>query len=204
MLEKKNSYLPVIFMILAVGMGIVFRGFWLEYVIHPAANLLWFGWQKIRSVAQLHYWIATVALCVAVGLLIFLPRKKRELRSAYAFDYLPPGRHEHWQELFQEAKLGNAGRENLRAALIQLITQVYRSRALSVEGKLNQSSPNFEHFSASTLSFLFPPPDRPQPMAAISDKISRRFKKTDQEEQRAIEEILSWIETEMEIQYETE
>lgn len=204
MSDKKNSYLPLIFVVLAVGAGIVLRAYLLEYVIHPAANLLWFGWQRLRSVDQLYYWIGVIIFCVGVGLLIFVPRKKQTLRSAYKFDYLPPGRYEYWQELFLEARLGTVGKENLREALIQLIATVKSSRITSGEDDFNRPTASFEHFSDSTRDFLFPPLHRGQPIAAILDRISRRFKKSHQEEKLAIEEILTWIEKEMEIQYEPE
>lgn len=201
--EKKRALLPLIFVILALVVGVVLRSFILEYVIHPAANLLWFGWQKISSVDQVYYWISLIILCTFTGLLIFVPRKKQKLRSAYEFEYLPPGRYEYWQGLFEEVDLGDAERDNLRQAMLQLLTKV-NDRDAMFDGKNSyRSADKFEHFSDTTRNFLFPPTLRAKPLAGLIAKIGRLFKKSKQEETLAIEEILSWIEKELEINYET-
>lgn len=201
--EKRVSYLPLIFVILTIVVGVVLRSFIMEYVIHPVANLLWFGWQKISTVDQVYYWIGLIILCTFIGLLIFVPRKKQKLRSAYDFEYLPPGRFAYWQGLFEEGEQGDAGRDNLRQALLQLLTKVKDRDSLSDDKNFYRSASDFEHFSDTTQNFLFPPSGGAKSYAGFRAKIERLLKKSKQEEKLAIEEILSWIENELEINYGT-
>ncbi|MFC1936038.1 hypothetical protein ACFLYP_00065 [Chloroflexota bacterium] len=184
----------------------------MAYIIEPIALLCWTVWRIASSVDQNIYWMLLIVSFSILVINLVLSGKHNAPRSAYTDKYRAPGRVENWQKLIENASLRKNETEHLRDELknllISVITQGARSDSINSEEiveKVQESLPLAAH------QFLFPP-TRQRGISSIRHQLKslllaprwlRKWtRKFISQDNTSIEEILRWMEIEMEINHE--
>ncbi len=192
-------------LLLAGALG--FRDVLSAYLVHPVAISLWAIWRIIISVDQIVYWILLVALCALLMIRVFS-----------ANDHTPPPptieqsakqqrtRIDHWLGLFRSAGRTRGDDAALRASLRQLVTATISQADRPVGPDLAQAlaarhiplPPRVrEYLQIGGTSES--PPSRSLSLAA---RLRRWVGRPAAHDNAAIEEVLRWMETVMEINHD--
>lgn len=210
--KRTLSALPILILLIVVSLGILFRSFVMDYVIAPSAFLVWGVWWIILSVDQYVYWIALIIVCAVLVAWLIISRKGKSPNRVYNYTYKPPSRVEHWRTLIEEAVLGKNEREQLRLItadlFISIIAQDKRAGPVTADevrqiGKTSLPSATYQylfpearyHQKVSLNSLQNNLPFMPRWLQRLSIKHIRQS-------HTMMAEILTWMETELEIKDE--
>lgn len=208
-MDKIKSYLlPVLILSLIVGLAIGFRSFLMANIIEPVAVLFWLIWRTIASVDQSIYWTILIILCSILVIRLIPTEKENAQNPKYEYKYKSINRVEHWQTLIKNASLGKDETENLRGNLKRLLES-----AIGQEEKYDPT--DLEKIVArekATLStraqqFLAPLKGRGHlsfinNLLGLSPEWLRKWMgKFVRQDTTSINEILDWMENEMEINH---
>ena len=206
----KKNLVPVIAIVLLAAVVVIFRSFFMTYIIEPIALLFWVAWRLLASVDQNMYWMILIAACLI--LVIRLIPTESDNTSPVTYSYRLPNRVEHWKTLITDARRGEEDLEALRESLKTL----YMSARPQSEGPGRKSLEELISNREAPLSqkaqhFLFPP----EPSEGMGSVVQRfrsfsfvpgglrrwagRFIGWDT---APIDEILAQIESEMEIRHD--
>jgi hypothetical protein len=203
----KTNLVPVVAIVLLAALVVIFRSFFMNYIIQPIALLFWVAWRLLASVDQSLYWMILLAACLI--LVIRLIPKESPDTFKVTYSYRPPNRVEHWKALITDARLGDEEREALRGSLKTLYMsarpQIDASDAKGLEEMISTTESSL---SREARQYLFPPEPSGR-MVAVMQRLrslsffpkglrrwAGRFIKWDT---AALEEILAQIESELEI-----
>lgn len=205
----KKNILPFLILIILVSLAIGFRAFLMANIIEPVAYLCWAIWRAVASVNQNIYWVILIIIC-SIIMIRFIPSGKDDpAGSAYRYTYKSPNRVEFWNTLIQNAMLGKEEAESLRDGLKKLfvsaLSQVERSNGRDLEERVEAGNVSL---SESTRQYLFPPKaqDKIKSASRLHGIMSlapgwfqRWVVKFTRQETASIDEILKYMETELEI-----
>lgn len=208
----KKNILPFLILTLLTGLLVGFRAFLMDYIIEPIALLFWAIWRIISSVDQNLYWIALIVICTILVMRLIPSEKDNSSSPAYSYKYKPPNRVEYWQTLIDESVHGKNKNEYLRYKIEELtmtiIAQVERPTTREVDEFLTTEVPSL---SPSARQYLFPS-TREDRVSSLKDQRSnavvvpgwpRRWRRNHIHQDNALlDEILKWMETELEISNE--
>ena len=212
-MEKfKKTILPFLMLALLVGLFISFRSFLMDYIIQPIALLLWAVWRIISSVDQNIYWIALIVFCTTLVIRLIPSEKDNSPSLAYSHTYKPPNRVEYWQTLIDESILGKNKSEYLRNRIKELsmtvISQVEQTAEMDADKMIATGIPSLP---PAARQYLFPPNGK-DGISSIKDQLDnnvfvprclRRWQRRYIQQNTAmLDEILTWMETELEISNE--
>jgi hypothetical protein len=208
---KKNIF-PILILTLLVGLLIGFRSFLLDNIVQPVALLFWAVWRVISSVDQYVYWVVLIVCCVIFLIRLIPSEKDNSTNPSYNQTYKPPNRVEYWQNLIDESMLGKNKSEYLRNRIkdlvITTISQVEQPATTEVDEIIATGIPSL---SPAARQYLFTPGDKngTSPMknktnnAVFVPKWLRRWqKKHTHQNNIVLDEILKWMEMELEIKDE--
>lgn len=204
MLSKHKILLLIgIALFLIVGIGFHFRAFFLISVIEPIALIIWTFWMLISSIDQRLCWGAVIALCVMVTFRLIPSSEPKLQNQVYAYEFRPQSQMDYWRGI-----LGQGDHDILRGDLKNLLLKVLAtsnkyqalesdeiniaSTLLPVKTQeyLNNTGKRWSrsnwHSRQTFLSSLF---------------LSVGRKKT-KKELDIINEVVQWMETELDINYE--
>jgi hypothetical protein len=207
---KKSLYLLLISLLIA-GLVIVFRSFLMTTIIEPVALLIWLGWRILSSVDQGTYWIILILICTLLVIRLLAFSKDEASISAYNDLYRPPSRLKFWKGLIEDSVLGKNENEQLRSKLKELsinlitrdrqpesvktdgfITAQKKSLPLVVQQNLFDQSENAAN--GLTKNWLIR-------VISLFPRFRKRGKEIMPQDYRMIDEVLTWMETELEINH---
>ena len=194
---------------LLVVLLISFRSFLMDYVIEPIALLFWAIWRIISSVDQIVYWVVLIVFCAFLIIRLIPSEKDNSSNLAYSQMYKPPNRVEYWQTLIDESMLGKNKSEYLRNRMkelvITIISQVEQPAITDVDEMVATGIPSLP---PAARQYLFPPNGK-DGISSIKDQLNnnvfvprwlRRWRRKYIHQNNAmLDEILKWMETELEI-----
>ena len=207
--EFKKTALPFLILTLLVGLLISFRSFLMDNVIEPVALLCWAVWRIISSVDQNIYWIALIVICTILVVRLIPSEKDNSSSPALNQTYKPPNRVEYWQTLIDEAMLGKNKSEYLRYRMKELVMSIIAEVEQPATTEVNEMiATKIPSLSLAAHQYLFPPDENhgTSPMkirtniTVFSPKWLRRWqRKYTHQNNVVLDEILKWMETELEI-----
>ena len=209
-MEKfKKTIIPFLILMLLVVLLISFRSFLMDYVIEPIALLFWAIWRIISSVDQIVYWVVLIVFCAFLIIRLIPSEKDNSSNPVYNQIYKPPNRVEYWQTLIDESMLGKNKSEYLRNRMkelvITIISQVEQPAITDVDEMVATGIPSLP---PAARQYLFPPNGK-DGISSIKDQLNnnvfvprwlRRWRRKYIHQNNAmLDEILKWMETELEI-----
>jgi hypothetical protein len=184
----------------------------MDYVIEPIALLFWAIWRIISSVDQIIYWIVLIVFCAFLIIRLIPSEKDNSSNLAYSQMYKPPNRVEYWQTLIDESMLGKNKSEYLRNRMkelvITILSQVEQPAATEADEIFATGIPSL---SPAARQYLFPPDAKDGKSGKKNQKNNVVFvpkwlrkwqRKFTHQNNVVLDEILNWIETELELKDE--
>lgn len=212
-MEKyKKIVFPFLMLALLIGLFVIFRSFLMDYIIEPIALLFWAVWRIISSVDQNVYWIALIVFCAILVVRLIPSDKDNSPSLAYSHTYKPPNRVEYWQTLIDESILGKNKSEYLRNRIKELsmtvISQVEQPAKMDADEMIATGIPSLP---PAARQYLFPPNGK-DGISSIKDQLDNKVfvprwlrkwqRRYIQQNNVILDEILTWMETELEISNE--
>ena len=183
----KEDFLPILILFLLVSLVIIFRSFLMAYIIEPVVLLCWVVWR------------------IPFG-------TDKSPHSAYDYTYNPLNRVEYWRSLIIDADLGKNESEylqdSMKELLITVTTQVERSDPTDSEEMIVKGSASLP---LAAQEYLFPSRRKhgrfsihhqPNIKFLVPTWLRRWTRKFIHQDHSLVDEILRWMETELEINYE--
>ena len=209
MRNNKQFALPILITVLLVILIVSFRSFLLTNIIEPIALLFWAFWRIITSVNQHVYWMALIVLCSMLFLRLFPSGDNKSSRSAYNDRGKSLNRVEHWQTLMKDSVLGNDKsrrlHDSLKDLLISIVAQGEEGDPIELEEFVAKGK---VPLSLATQQYLYPPVERHGKfhlnqkinIMSLAPRWLRKWRgKFVHQDYTSIDEILRWMETELEI-----
>lgn len=212
-MERSNKYL-LIFLILVIFAGLVlgFRSFLMTFIIEPIALLLWAAWRLVIGVDQQIYWVLLIFLC-SIYVISLVPART---------DYSPRGlninpekvlnRRDYWQTLINDASFGKNEKECLQQNLTKLLIAVISlGEQYTFEDLEKIKTTGQETLPPEVRKFLNQRPinqnnaslrKQPESKSFFTRWFRRWVRKFIQQDTTEIDEILQWMETELEIRHD--
>ena len=204
MLSKPKILLLIgIALFLIVGIGFHFRAFFLISVIEPIALIIWTFWMLISSIDQRLCWGAVIALCVMITFRLIPSSEPKLQNQVYAYEFRPQSQMDYWRGI-----LGQGDHDILRGDLKNLLLKV-----LATSNKY-QALESDEINIASTLlpvktQEYLNNAGKKRPRSnwhSMQTFLSSLFlsvgRKKTKKELDIINEVVQWMETELDINYE--
>ena len=208
---KKNIF-PILVLTLLVGLLIGFRSFLMDNIVQPVALLFWAVWRVISSVDQYVYWFALIVFCAIFFIRLIPSEKDNSTNPRYDQIYKPPNRVEYWQILIDESMLGKNKSEYLRNRIKDLVitsvSQVEQPATTEVDEIIATGIPSL---SPAARQYLVPPDAKNGKSSKKNQKNSVIFvpkwlrkwqRKFIHQNNVVLDEILNWMEIELEIKDE--
>lgn len=210
---KKN--IPhLLILVFFVSLGVIFRSFLMTNIIEPIALMFWLFWRTLSSVEQNIYWIALIVFCVILVVRLIPYRIDKSPVSAYNYSYNSLPRVEYWHSVLDDAVFGRNETDELRESLQELlaavIAQIERSDLTAID-EIYLKERVF--LSTAAYRYLFPPKRKHgmfstnfkrNIMQLIPKRLRKRAKMYIQQDITTVDEILQWMEAELEISSELE
>lgn len=206
----KKTLVPIIAIVLLAVLVVIFRSFFMTYIIQPIALLFWVAWRLLASVDQNIYWMILLAACLFLVIRL-IPRESDDTFEV-TYSYRPPNRVEHWKTLITDAMLGDedldALRESLKTLYMSARPQIQGSGPRDLEEIISNSE---APLSRKARHFLFPPEpsggmfvvvQRFRSMSFVPRGLRRWVGTFMQWDTSPIDEILAQIESELEIRHD--
>lgn len=208
----KRFLLPTVTLAAMLGAALVFRSFFITFLVEPVAQMLWSIWRLVSSVDQNVYWLGLIAVSSLLIIILILSTGDSAPSSAYMKMNKPPSQFDQWQQLLNEASLGdqelNALKEKLRRTYFEALDPMgTRNHA----GKVNAAA-NFEPpLSPAAQRFLIPAQPKAGKPSLLKDRtlltfVPRRLRRWVSQavykDDKIIDEILHFLENELEIDNE--
>jgi hypothetical protein len=212
-MEKfKKNLLPFLILSLLVGFFVSFRSSLMNYIIEPIALLFWAVWRIISSVDQNLYWIALIVICAILVIRLIPSEKDSPPSPTYIYTYKPPNRVEYWQTIIDESRLGKHKSEYLRNRIKELtmtvISQVEQPATTELDEIVAAGIPSLP---PEARQYLFPS-NGEDGISSIKDQLSHNVflprwlrkwrRKYIHQNNATMDEVLTWMETELEINNE--
>lgn len=208
-MNKFKKYMIPLLVLMLIATGLRAPSLVMTNVIEPIALVFWVVWRIIASVDQIIYWIILIAAGFLLVIRLIPNRDDVTAKAAYNYTYRPGNRIEYWKSLIRDSALERESAEILHANLKSLLTSIFRnsqdSRPIDVaELAATRKVP----LSLETQRFLFSPRKRDKTVtlsATLSALLLRsrwlpgKTGETNHQDAKSIDEIIRWIETEMEI-----
>jgi hypothetical protein len=209
---SRRAAISILFIITTLLFGIFFWPFILKNIIEPTSLVTWLLLRIfVLSIDQKYYWGAIIFV-VVIFLFRLLPQDQTVVQSEnYPDSNAAIKNIEYWRTLFALTKYDSHGQETLKRELIHLLLSLYASKQrtstsfLLYEALQRGELPLPEHIH----TFLFP--DEPKKSkwsfnkfmqsarTAIQKWMRRRIGQETAEHYRMIDEVLSFMETSMEM-----
>ncbi len=197
---------------LCIGFAVAFPAFLMAYVVQPVAVALWLLWRVVACVDLSTYWILLILLCLA-GMMQVLPPGRHEAEgSTHGDKPVPVARIARWQGLLREAEKSSESETALRASLREMLEAIIgeadEANAAELEDSLRAKRIRLPE---AARRYLFPADvrrngtmrDRMQNAAAqIARSMRRLTGEPDDRRDEAVDELLRWMESIMEIQHD--
>jgi hypothetical protein len=201
---KKYLIVLLVLGLLMSGLESV-RSFFMANVIQPIALVVWIVWRVIASVDQIVYWILLILACFIFVMRLIPTTGDDKLKAAYNYAYRSGNRVEYWKSLMTDAAPGKEDSVILHDSLKKLLVSAMQDTKESAPFDLEKAVTSKEiRLSLEAQHFLFPPQrSRRKPSSQwnglLSAWLRRKIGRNENQDTKAIEEILGWIESEMEI-----
>jgi hypothetical protein len=212
-MEKfKKNFLPFLILLLLAGFFVSFRSFLMNYIIEPIALLFWAVWRILSSVDQNLYWIVLIIICAILVIRLIPSEKEGPPSPSYIYTYKPPNRVEYWQTIIDESSLGKHKSEYLRNRIKELtmtvIAQVGQPATAEPDEIVAAGIPSLP---PEARQYLFPS-NGEAGISSIKNQLNhnvflpgwlQRWRSKHVHQNNAmLDEILTWMETELEIDHE--
>lgn len=202
--------LPWVLLMLLVILVASFRSFFMVTIIEPIAIVFWAAWRMVASVDQNVYWLVLILACSILVIRLIPTGNDRHLNQAYRDPSRPSPRVEHWRTLIMDAMIENekadALHDQLKKLLAATLSERVGSGSLSAETIVVTGKTPLSHeayrFLFSTAGNEHPFWKRINIMVFLPGFLRRWATKFSAWDTHAVDEILSWMETEMEITHD--
>lgn len=208
----KKYVLPFLILFLLVSLIVIFRSFLMAYIFEPVALLCWVVWRIVSGVDQNIYWIVLIVICIILVIRLIFYKNDKPPNSAYNYTYKPLNRVEYWQTIIMDSDLGKNESEylqdSMKELLITVTTQVERSDPTDSEEMIVKGSASLP---LAAQEYLFPSRRKhgrfsihhqPNIKFLVPTWLRRWTRKFIHQDHSLVDEILRWMETELEINYE--
>lgn len=206
--ESLKKYLsPLVVLALFVSLVVGFRSFLIANIVEPIALLCWAAWRIVSSVDQHIYWVMLIVLCSILVVRLVPSSKMDSPGLAYNYRYQLPDRVAHWQTRMKDAILGKDETEQLRDGLSNLLMSVIGQVERSDQKDLEELvAAGRIPLSPAARQFLCPPQGKHGTVSLNHQLLPRWLRRWKgrffHQDHTAIDEILKWMETEMEISHD--
>jgi hypothetical protein len=208
----KRYLLPFLVIVLLAGLVESFRSFLIAYIAEPIAVSGWTVVRILNSIDQHIYWIVLIAVCVLLVIRL-VPRERDNIpRSTYTYSYRMPNRVESWKGLIGNAGLGDQDAEALRESLKKLLASALSEKQEPGTKELEELVVSERvRLSPRAKDFLFPSEGsgRKHPHGSwfniflfLPERLRKLPGNLAQKDLAALDEILAYLETEMEIRHD--
>jgi hypothetical protein len=212
-MERFKKYIaPFAIVVLLVSLIIIYRSLLMVYVIEPVAVFFWIIWRAVTSVDQKLYWIILILFCAFVFIRFITSEKDTAPSSAYNYTHNSPNRVEYWQAILEDAGLGKNESEYLHDRLEKLfLAVVAQTERPDSAGSGEINAEEKISLSPAAQQYLFPPMPkvgrsstsrRLNIMFLLPRWLRKRARMFIHQDNTLINEILTWMEAELEIHNE--
>jgi hypothetical protein len=212
-MERFKKYIaPFAILVLLVSLIVIYRSFLMVYIIEPVAVLFWIIWRSVTSVDQKLYWIILILFCAILLIRFITSEKDAAPTSAYNYTHNSPNRVEYWQTILEEAVLGKKESEYLHDRLEKLfLAVVAQTKRPDSAGSGEINAKEKISLSPAAQRYLFPPtPKVGRPSKSwrlnilflLPRRLRKRARMFIHQDNTLINEILTWMEAELEINNE--
>jgi len=208
----KRYMLPFLVIVLLMVLVESFRSFFLAYIIEPISLLCWAVLRILNSVHQNIYWVMLIAVCVILVIHLIPMERDNITRSTYDYRYRSRNRAEHWKRLIANAMYGDKDVEPLRESLKKLLMSTLSENEESGSKDFEETAISKRvSLSPRAMGFLFPSKrsgeessggGRSNVFCFTPGWLRERAGKSVQRDAASIDEILEYIETEMETRHD--
>lgn len=212
-MDKLKRFVFLILVLSAfAGTTVGFRVFFMTKIIEPIAVLFWTAWRIIISVNQNIYWMILIVICSFLMFHLLPVRRENSSSPAYTYRYKSPNQVEYWQTLMEESILGKEEGERLRINLENLFKSINAKPGRNVSSDLEENAANGQiPLPLRMKRCLFPSKQSDSVyfqnhhfgiMSIIPKRLRRWAGKFISQDATAIDEILEYMETEMEMSHD--
>lgn len=199
----------IVLLSLFLGFILEFPSFATAYVVKPIAILLWAAWRIASSLHQSVYWSFLIVLCLTLMIRLLPAGRNRAPSPPYEYKHESSTRVERWQVLLNDSVSGDdesaALREGLRKLLASMISPGAPSTPLDLKEALASTRTSLP---PAAQAYLFPSSvnrkrwsDRygEYILSRTPNGLRRWLGKPGGPDQAAIDELLQWMESYMEV-----
>lgn len=205
--KRLKSLLIWIALFLAAGLIYHFRMFLLVNVIEPMALVIWTFWKLVCSLDQRACWGGVIVLFVMVTLRLIPSSEAQLQKPAYTYEARSQSQFDYWQGLIENGD-HNCLRNDLKALLLKVIAKSNDFQVLESD-EVNIS---FTTLSVETQEYLLTITGRKRGVfqgstchslkTFLSGLFQGLSRKTTKKEIDMINEVILWMENELDISYE--
>ncbi len=205
--------LGALFLVLGLflGLAIAFPSLLMGYLVEPLAISLWLAWRVVLSVDQSVYWTLLILVCSTL-MLAFLSYGERDTATEERTGGRGLGvRLERWQLLLKAAAREDDEDSELRMRLRSLLASVIGAAVESDPAPLEKALAMKKiSLPPEAQRYLFPSPTDnkgvgarlPHLLSRPADWFRRLIGRQTLQDGAAIEELLGWMESTMEIRHD--
>lgn len=207
-----RTVLSILILVLFVSLVISFRSFLLTNIIEPIALMCWAVWRIVSSVDQNALWIILIVFCSILVIRLVLSGKGTPPSSAYPDLDSSPNRVEYWRTTIKDSALGKKEseclRDNLKELLITVLAEAERSDSADLEEIVAKGQVSLP---LAAQRFLIPQKAKREKYSLFHQLNVKYFAprwlriwtmKLFRQDNTLTDEILRWMEAELEISYE--
>ena len=205
---KKYAIALLVLVLLLAGLESV-RSFFMANVIVPIALVCWAVWRVIASVDQIVYWVILIIVGFLLVIRLIPNSSDDKIKPAYKNAYKTSNRVAYWKALLMGMVVEKEDAENLRSDMKNLLASVIHDTEKSISIDLKELTASGKiALSPDAQRFLFPPSQvdrkrstysRFKGLSFLPAWFRRTALKMNHQDIRSMDEILKWIEMEMEI-----
>jgi hypothetical protein len=200
MSNLRRFLLPMLLPGAILILAIAFRSYFMAYFIRPVALMFWAAWRVLASVHQGVYWAILIFLCLVLTTRFLPPEGQLPPPAAYKYGRRRPSRVQYWLSLVRGGTATRVQRDVLRLAMRDLLTSmIARTGRSDLQDLYSLHESELAALSSGARSFILLDPHEKRGPGARFRRFWDRLRSTRREDEAAICEILSWMESRMEI-----
>ncbi len=193
---------------LCLGFAAAFPALLLSYVLKPIAVSLWLAWRLVISVDQNVYWTLLLVVCAGWAIRLLAYSGGDATAAPVSSARHPVETHvARWQALLQDAARTNDGEQVLRSRLLKLLGAVV-GISEELDGAELEKALSFQHIAVpqAVYGYLFPDRGEAGQHAPLLRHLLSWFRRLTRRptipDQAAVNEMLRWMESLMEISHD--
>lgn len=205
----KRLTLLLLFLFFSFSLVVIFRSFLMFYIIEPIALVFWVFWRIVWSIDQNIYWSVLVVIYTILFIRMIPYWKDTYHISAYDYTEESINRVEYWKTVIEDDGLGMKKSDQLNDSINELLMSVineekqYESKDLEtmIAGRKMSFPPQASSYlyPSKDKHRLYPTNHRRSIISLMPRWIRSRVRKYIHQDYSSVDEILTWMENELEI-----